>query len=248
MGQGRIGDGIGKPPPGKTSGGNLFARELFAPIASDYEIWSRAVSLGQDPLWRRKMVQGLDLPAGSLVLDVAAGTGQVTRMLERSGFRAMAVDQSLEMLRIATRKGVATVNARAETLPFQHESFDGLTFTYLLRYVDDPLECMKELVRVLRPGGRIGMVEYGRPRGPWGSLWWMYTRIGLPMTGTVISPEWSRVGLFLGGSIDAFYREYPGESLRILWKEAGLNSVSTGRPSFGGGLIMWGTKNDPVIP
>jgi demethylmenaquinone methyltransferase / 2-methoxy-6-polyprenyl-1,4-benzoquinol methylase len=221
---------------------NRFARELFAPIAQDYELWSKALSLGQDPRWRRTLVEGLGLPPWSRVLDVAAGTGQVTRLLERKGYLTVAVDQSLEMLKEASRRGAASVNGRAEALPFCDGAFDGLTFTYLLRYVEDPLACMMELARVVRPGGRIGMVEFGRPRGIWGPLWYAYTRVGLPLAGALIDPGWSRVGLFLGGSIDAFHERYPTPELVRVWELAGLRNVRASTRSLGGGLVMWGTR------
>jgi demethylmenaquinone methyltransferase / 2-methoxy-6-polyprenyl-1,4-benzoquinol methylase len=221
---------------------NRFARELFAPIAEDYEIWSRALSFGQDPRWRRSMVDGLNLPPGSRVLDVAAGTGQVTRLLEEKGYTVVAVDQSPEMLAQALARGSTVVNGRAETLPFQDNTFDGLAFTYLLRYVDDPMACMAELARVVRPGGRMGMVEFGRPRGFWGPWWYAYTRLGLPLAGVLIAPGWSRVGLFLGGSIDAFHGRFPLPEMTRLWERAGLEDIRVSTPSLGGGLIMWGTR------
>jgi demethylmenaquinone methyltransferase / 2-methoxy-6-polyprenyl-1,4-benzoquinol methylase len=221
---------------------NRFARELFAPIAEDYEIWSRALSFGQDPRWRRSMVEGLNLSRGSRVLDVAAGTGQVTRLLEEKGYAVVAVDQSPEMLAQALARGSTVVNGRAEVLPFREGTFDGLAFTYLLRYVDDPMACMAELARVVRPGGRIGMVEFGRPRGFWGPWWYAYTRLGLPLAGVLIAPGWSRVGLFLGGSIDAFHGRFPMPEMTRLWERAGLEDIRVSTPSLGGGLIMWGTR------
>jgi demethylmenaquinone methyltransferase / 2-methoxy-6-polyprenyl-1,4-benzoquinol methylase len=221
---------------------NRFARELFSPIAEDYDIWSKILSFWRDPAWRRSMVRGLGLEEGSMVLDVAAGTGQVTRLLERSGFRTVALDQSPEMLRLAARRNATAVNARAEALPFRDNEFDGLAFTYLLRYVDNPLDCMRELVRVVRPGGKIGMVEFGRPSGIWKWPWRFYTRAGLPAAGALISPGWRDVGRFLGRSIDEFHDRYPGKSLTLLWERAGLTEIRSSRPSLGGGLLMWGTK------
>ncbi len=188
------------------------------------------------------MVRGLGLETGSMVLDVAAGTGLVARLLERSGFRAVAVDQSPDMLRQAARRNATAVNARAESLPFRDNSFDGLTFTYLLRYVENPLDCMRELVRVVRPGGKIGMVEFGRPFGVWKWPWRLYTRIGLPAAGALIAPGWREVGLFLGKSIDEFHDRFPGKSLTSIWERAGLTKLRSSRPSLGGGLLMWGVK------
>lgn len=220
---------------------NRKALELFAPIAPNYERWAAVLSLGQDPRWRRSMVAGLKLPPQATVLDVAAGTGAITRLLEARGTRVIAFDQSIEMLGVARRRGATAVRGTAEHLPFPDASFDCLTFGYLLRYVD-PAAAMRELVRVLRPGGEIGMVEFGRPGGIWGPLWWLYTRLVLPIAGATLSSGWREVGSFLGPSIDAFHRQFPDGRLAEVWRSAGLTEVRVGRRSLGGGLIMWARK------
>src|SRR3712207_1359413 len=78
---------------------------------------------------------------------------------------------------------------RAEDLPFEDAAFDALTFTYLLRYVD-PAPTLRELARVVRPGGTVAMLEFGLPRGVWRAAWELYARVGLPAAGRVISPGW----------------------------------------------------------
>jgi demethylmenaquinone methyltransferase/2-methoxy-6-polyprenyl-1,4-benzoquinol methylase len=221
---------------------NEFAVGLFAPLATGYATWSRWLSFGQDPMWRRTMVDGLGLGSGARVLDVAAGTGEVTRLLQARSARVVSLDQSPDMLGEAVRLGAVGVLGRAEELPFPDNAFDGLTFTYLLRYVADPLACLRELVRVVRPGGPVGMVEFGRPAGLWRGLWRFYTRKGLPAAGALISPGWREVGAFLGPSIDAFHDRHPGDSLAGLWRDAGLAGVRSARLSVGGGLVMWGRK------
>jgi len=218
------------------------AQDIFASIAHSYERWSRLLSLGQDPRWRAKMVGRLAVTEGGRVLDVAAGTGLVTRLLEARGARVIALDQSAAMLRQARVRGATAVLAAAELLPFADATFDALSLTYLLRYLDDPAAGMRELVRVLRPGGTIGMVEFGRPRGMWRPLWVVYTRLLLPAAGALAGPEWRKTGSFLGPSIDALYRRYPGEGLTGLWREAGLVAIEVERPSLGGGLVMWARK------
>ena len=215
--------------------------ELFAPIAGTYERWAAVLSLGQDPRWRSSMVAGLRLPGKATVLDVAAGTGAITRLLEARGARVIAFDQSIEMLGVARRHGATVVPGTAEHLPFADASFDAVTFGYLLRYVD-PSAAMAELVRVLRPGGEIGMVEFGRPRGIWAPSWWLYTRLLLPSAGAMIGSGWREVAAFLGPSIDAFHRRFPHDRLTQAWQSAGLDEVRIVRRSLGGGLIMWAQK------
>ena len=227
-------DGMHAPP--------AVARQLFAPIAPSYERWARVLSMGQDARWRRALIRELDLPPGSQVLDVAAGTGSITRALEAEGHSVVSLDQSTEMVRLAQRRGATAVLATAERLPFADESFDALTFGYLLRYVSDVRACLEELVRVVRPGGIVGMVEFGRPSGVWYPLWWAYTRLVLPGAGAVIRSGWLEVGRFLGPSISDFAREYPPDRLVGVWHQAGLSQVRLRRLSLGGGLVLVGRR------
>ena len=138
------------------------------------------------------------------------------------------------------------VRARAERLPFRDASFDHVTFTYLLRYVDDPTATLRELARVLRPGGRLATLEFSVPRGPAYPLWWLYTRVGLPLAGWVVSPRWREVGAFLGPSIEAFYRRHPQELIDRYWRDAGLTDIRVRRMSLGGGTVMSATR--PSLP
>jgi demethylmenaquinone methyltransferase/2-methoxy-6-polyprenyl-1,4-benzoquinol methylase len=223
---------------GMTSVPNQTARQLFAPIAPTYERWARVLSLGQDDRWRRVMVDGLSLPSGRSVLDVAAGTGSISRRLQVMGHKVTAVDLSGEML--GRHPGPDRVQARAEMLPFDTESFDALTFGYLLRYVDNPVACMTELARVVKPGGRLGMVEFGLPDGVWKGPWAIYAGAILPTAGRIISPGWHQVGRFLRGSIEGFHAAYPDPAL--VWYQAGLIEVEVRRMSLGGGLVMWARK------
>jgi demethylmenaquinone methyltransferase/2-methoxy-6-polyprenyl-1,4-benzoquinol methylase len=218
------------------------AVQLFAPIARNYERWSAVLSLGQDPRWRAEMVAGLDCPPRSCVLDVAAGTGLITRLLEQRGHRVVSLDVSQEMLAQARLRDAVSIRATADALPFASGAFDALTFSYLLRYVSDPAATMRELARVVRPGGRIGMLEFGRPSGIWRAPWWLYTRVGLPVAGLAAGAGWPRVGAFLGPSIDAFHRRWSPDALRAAWRTAGFTEVRVVRRSLGGGLLMWGTR------
>jgi len=137
------------------------------------------------------------------------------------------------------------VQGDAERLPFEDGEFDALTFTYLLRYVDDPAATMRELARVVRPGGRIAMLEfYVPPRPVLYPAWWLYTRAGLPALGRIVSRDWYEVGRFLGPSIDGFWRTHPLTSVVKIWQSAGIDSVETRKMSLGGGVVMWGVRNN----
>lgn len=222
-------------PVRSKEGPEATAARLFRGIAGDYQRWARILSLGQDGLWRRLMVGGIELEPGSLVLDVAAGTGSISRLLEARGYRVVAIDLSHEML--TQHSGRRRVRAVADNVPFPEKTFDAVTFGYLLRYVEDPGATLRELTRVLRPGGLVGMVEFGRPRGFVGWLWRLYTRAILPIAGAVIGSGWYQVGRFLGPSIERFHEDHP--ELTRDWEAAGLVDVTLERPSLGGGLVMW---------
>ena len=199
------------------------------------------------------MVAALDARAGERVLDVATGTGMVaSELVRRYGVRVVAVDQSPQMLAAAAARlrpspelaaQVTLVEAEAERLPFADGEFDHLTFTYLLRYVEDPAATLRELARVVAPGGRIATLEFGEPgREPWRAMWGIYTRFGLPALGRLISPEWAEAGRFLSRSIPAFYARHPLATLPELWREAGIVDVQMRVMSFGAGVVMWGTR------
>ena len=144
--------------------------------------------------------------------------------------------------RAALSSRVELHQGSAESLPFDDGDFDALTFTYLLRYVDDPAAQLRELARVVRPGGVVAMLEFAVPRGIWRPLWELYVRVGLPGAGRVVSPGWHEVGSFLGPSIRGFYERLPEPALFELWREAGLRDVRGRRMSLGGGIVVWGVR------
>ena len=221
------------------------ARALFAPLGPTYDRVGATLSFGQDPRWRRFLVSRLPADRGH-VLDVATGTGLVAEALVARGFHVTGLDQSAEMLALARKRfgdRVELVEASAAALPFPAASFDHLTFTYLLRYVDDPAATMHELARVVRPGGTVAMLEFDVPRGVWRPLWDLWVGIGLPVAGRLISPGWHEVGRFLGPSIRAFHAAYPEPALLALWRDAGIADVRSRRLSLGGGVVMWGRRD-----
>jgi demethylmenaquinone methyltransferase/2-methoxy-6-polyprenyl-1,4-benzoquinol methylase len=180
------------------------------------------------------------------VLDVATGTGAVAReLLAQKGCTVVGLDQSPEMLAEARRRlpaEVKLIEARAEQLPFPDAAFDAVTFTYLLRYVDDPGAALRELARVVRPGGTVAGLEFAVPHGVWRPLWELYVRVGLPGAGRAISRGWADVGDFLGPSIRGFYDRYPEERLLELWWDAGIRDARAQRLSLGGGIVTWGRR------
>jgi demethylmenaquinone methyltransferase / 2-methoxy-6-polyprenyl-1,4-benzoquinol methylase len=231
------------------------ARALFAGIAPEYDRMGSVLSLGRDPSWRRFLVSRVNAIPGSWVLDVATGTGLVARELAARNVRVVGVDQSPAMLRrgqAAVRRyglveRIRFVLAQAQTLPFPDETFDALTFTYLLRYVDDPAATLRELARVLRPGSVMASLEFHVPQDPWVQAgWYGYTRAALPLIGGAVSNAWYRTGRFLGPSISEFYRRYPVPVQVRMWQEAGIRRVRTRQLTLGSGIVTWGIKANPL--
>ena len=228
------------------------ARELFAPLGPTYDRYARLLSLGQDPRWRRFLVERIEADQGSVVLDVATGTGAVAlELLRQKGCSVVGIDQSAEMLGEARRrvalaaatKDVRLVQGRAEELPFEDGAFDALTVTYLLRYVDDPEGTLTELARVVRSGGTLASLEFGLPPAPVArAAWELYTGVGLPLAGKLIGAGWGEVGSFLRGSIRDFYARLPLERQLALWRRAGIEDVRVRRLSLGGGIVIWGRR------
>jgi demethylmenaquinone methyltransferase/2-methoxy-6-polyprenyl-1,4-benzoquinol methylase len=231
---------------------NRAARELFAPLAETYDRSARLLSFGQDPRWRSFLASRIEAGPGDTVLDVASGTAAVAiEVARRRGCKVVGIDQSAEMLAEGRRrveaaglaKRIELREGRAEDLPFEDVRFDGLTFTYLLRYVDDPAATMRELARVVRPGGRVAMLEFSVPsRALPRAAWEAYVRLGLPLAGRAVSPGWADVGVFLGPSIREFGSRWPPERLRGLWEGAGIDDVRARLLSLGGGIVLWGTR------
>ncbi len=242
------------------------AIELFRGLPRRYDALSAALSFWQDPRWRRALVSAVAPAPGERILDVATGTGMVAaELLARADCSVVGIDQSAEMLAAARARVAAAepaagrqraalepaggrsraelIEGQAEALPFADASFDALTFTYLLRYVDDPQATMRELARVVRPGGRVASLEFGVPPWPLArAAWRLYTAVGLPALGRLSSREWAQVGRFLGPSIRGFYERHPLDAIVGYWRQAGLQDVRVRRMSLGGGVVMSATK------
>lgn len=239
-------------PGGPRMSKNTRARSLFDGIAHSYEAPAQLFSYFQYGRWRRFLVSRLKLPSGARVLDVCTGTGLVaTDIALSTGSRVVGVDLSDRMMEQANRNlrasglgsSVSLVKGRAESLPFPDRSFDAVVFTYLLRYVEDPPATLRELARVLRPGGQMASLEFYVPQSPvLHALWLFHTRLVLPLGARVLSPGWREVGSFLGPSISQFYRQHSLEDLGRVWARAGVGDVRTKTLSLGGAVVMWGRK------
>jgi demethylmenaquinone methyltransferase/2-methoxy-6-polyprenyl-1,4-benzoquinol methylase len=243
---------VAAPADSPPSARKRHALELFAGLPARYDRMGALLSFGQDPRWRRALVDAIAPQPGQRILDVATGTGMVAAELARRGqCEVVGLDQSEEMLGRARERlaadpelaeRITLVQGEAEHLPFGDEEFDALTFTYLLRYVDDREATMRELARVVKPGARIGMVEFGVPgNSALRALWRVHVRAGLPLVGRAVSRQWYEVGRFLGPSIEQLDAAAP--DMAGLWRRAGIGDVHMRYMSFGAGLVMWGVRD-----
>jgi demethylmenaquinone methyltransferase/2-methoxy-6-polyprenyl-1,4-benzoquinol methylase len=232
---------------------NRFARSLFSGLPGRYDRLAELLSMGQNGRWRREMVSHVISDSPPRILDVASGTaGVALQLARRSGGRVVGLDLTKAMLwqgaenvaAAGETKRIQLVLGRGEQLPFPDATFDALSFTYLLRYVQDPAATLAELARVVKPGGAIASLEFLVPPNPiWHALWICYTRLVLPTAGYLTGgEEWWKVGRFLGPSISNHYKAYPVAWTEQAWRDAGIDEVGVRRMSLGGGLVMWGRR------
>jgi demethylmenaquinone methyltransferase/2-methoxy-6-polyprenyl-1,4-benzoquinol methylase len=172
---------------------------MFSGIAGRYDLLNHVLSLGTDFYWWWRMARASGAAPGGRYLDVAAGTGDSSLALARLGAEVISTDFTQGMLRLGPakfrRKGLdrlvwASVGADAQRLPFRDGSFDGITICYGIRNVEDRRKAYGEFLRVLRPGGRLTILEFSRPRYAWlRALYDTYSRRILPRIGGWISGD-----------------------------------------------------------
>ena len=229
-----------------------LAQDLFDGVAPSYDTWAQVLTFFQYLRWRRFLVSRMALRPGNLVLDVCTGTaGVAMEIADHHDGRIVGLDVSHLMLEAGLRAvekqsldgRVQLIQGRAEHLPFPDETFDTVVFTYLLRYVQDPDATIRELSRVLKPGGKLLSLEFGIPKTLWvRALWEIYNRVVMPVMTIPVSRGWHRMGCFLGPSISGFCQRYPVDRIAAIWRDNGIPLVETRPLLKGAAIVMWGTK------
>jgi len=229
-----------------------LAQDLFDGVAPSYDTWAQVLTFFQYLHWREFLVSRLALRPGNLVLDVCTGTaGVALEIADHHDGRIVGLDVSHSMLQAglsAIEKRnldgkIQLTQGRAEHLPFPDETFDAVVFTYLLRYVQDADATIRELSRVLKPGGELLSLEFGIPKALWvRALWEIYNRVVMPVMTIPVSRGWHRMGCFLGPSISGFCHRYPVERIAAIWRDNGIPLVETKPLLKGAAIVMWGTK------
>ena len=216
-------------------------RSMFDTIAPRYDLLNRLMTFGLDQRWRRATVAALGLAPGSLVLDLACGTGDLSRIACQHGYRVVGTDLSAGMLR-NRREPPAAVQCDAAELGIGTGTCDGIVSGYALRNFTDLRACLAEAARVLRPGGRIALLEVASPSNRlWGAGFHLWFDRAVPMLGRLLSD--ADAYRYLPAST-AYLPDEAG--LRHLLREAGFATV--GRRLLYGGLSQLLTATRTGMP
>ena len=203
-------------------------RAMFDTIAPRYDLMNRLMTFGLDQAWRRGAVAALALPAGAMVLDLACGTGDLSRLALRRGYRVIGADLSAGML---SANGASTplVEADGSRLPFADGAFDGLVCGYALRNFTDLAATLAECARVLRAGGRLAVLEVDAPTSRlWRAGYDVWFNKAVPVLGGALSDR--EAYRYLPRSV-AYLP--PAAELRRMLLAAGFSAVGI-RPLVGG--------------
>ena len=227
----------GAPTPGRPE--KEHVRAMFDAIAPRYDLLNRVLSLRVDVGWRLQAVRALQVKSGDCVLDLATGTGDLLLEELRSGaVRSVGADISLGMLRLARPKftsaghpAARVCQGDAERLPFGDARFDGASIAFGIRNVLDRAQGLREMRRVVRPGGRVVVLEFHEATGAVGTIFRLYFNHILPKIGALVSSR--EAYSYLPKSVANF--ETPAGFAELM-RQAGLNGVTSQPLTFG---IAW---------
>lgn len=217
--------------------------EMFDRIAGRYDLLNRLMSFGLDQAWRRKLCRVVEAPEGARLLDLATGTADVALMLSHVWPTSSVVgsDPSAGMLEVGREKvargglsaRITLEQGDAQALPFADASFDGVTMAFGIRNVPDRVAALREMHRVTRPGGRVGVLELAEPDNPFARL---HVHHIVPRLGAFISG--AKEYRYLQTSIEAFP---PPDAFCELMRAAGFVRTDVHRLAFGAAHIFVGT-------
>lgn len=217
-------------------------RGIFSNIAGRYDAFNALASMGIDRMWRKELVRACQLTPASRVLDLCAGTGDVSFAIARQAHPAevMVTDFTPEMLEIAEQKGADYDGdtellfqlADAQSLPFEDAGFDVATVAFGVRNLPDRSANFAEVLRVLKPGGRYVILEFSRPPfGPWRGVYHVYLRHMIPLIGGALTKDRESF-VYLNDSI----RKFPAQlQLAEELRDAGFSEVRW--KNLSGGIV-----------
>jgi demethylmenaquinone methyltransferase/2-methoxy-6-polyprenyl-1,4-benzoquinol methylase len=214
-------------------------QKMFAAIAPSYDLNNRLHSLWMDQAWRRKAVKLAQVKPDDRVVDVACGTGDLSIKFSAEAKATLGVDFTFEMLPIARGKSetrnpksrIAFINGDAQNLPLPDGCADVVSIAFGIRNVQDPLVAIKEFRRVLRPGGRVIILEFSLPTNPFlRGLYNFYFRKILPRTATLISGDKTGAYKYLPESVNTFITR---DKMMQMMRDAGFSDVQQFPMTFG---------------
>jgi demethylmenaquinone methyltransferase/2-methoxy-6-polyprenyl-1,4-benzoquinol methylase len=209
-------------------------RSLFDRIARRYDLINDLQSFGLHRHWKRRLLKLAQLKAGEAALDVCCGTGDIAEALASAGARTVGCDFSSAMLGVAKARKphFNYVQADALRLPFEKARFDCVTIGYGLRNLADFRDGIAELLRVLKPGGRLLILDFGKPQNPiWRALYFAYLRVVVPVFGLLFCSDAAAYSYVLES-----LQRYPAqEGVRALLREIGCEQVEV--YNFLGGVM-----------
>jgi demethylmenaquinone methyltransferase/2-methoxy-6-polyprenyl-1,4-benzoquinol methylase len=215
-------------------------REMFDTIAPRYDLVNRVMTFGLDVRWRKRATGALALPRGSVVLDLAAGTGDFCREVQRAGHRPVGIDLSFGML-AAARTTAPLVQGDALRLPVPDGVVDGVTCGFALRNLVDLAPFFAELARVLRPGGRIALLDVAQPTNPvlrWGHS--IYFGKVVPQIGALLNRDGKAAYRYLPKSA-AYLPD--GDAMLAMLRGAGFADAHRDLLSTGITQLLTGTRS-----
>jgi demethylmenaquinone methyltransferase/2-methoxy-6-polyprenyl-1,4-benzoquinol methylase len=220
-------------------------QKMFDGIAADYDLMNRIMTMGQDQRWRCFVTAKAGDPQGGWVLDLATGTGDIASLMEKEYPQAFHVgaDFSINMLLEAKKRFASQeINwqaSDANCLPYKDNSFESVTFGYLLRNVDDSFKVLQEIHRVLKPGGRVVCLDTTPPvKNILYPFIRFYFRFGIPLLGRMIASDEAAYSYLTGSTMDF----HEAQELANIFTEAGFVEVDYKKFMMGTIGIHWGMK------
>jgi demethylmenaquinone methyltransferase/2-methoxy-6-polyprenyl-1,4-benzoquinol methylase len=220
-------------------------QKMFDGIAGRYDLMNRVMTMGQDQKWRRFVTSIAGDPEGGWTLDLATGTGDIAALMSNlhPNSKVAAGDFSQNMLLEARKrfpdKNICWHGCDANSLPFESGTFESVTFGYLLRNVDSSVDVLKEIYRVLKPGGKAVCLDTTPPAKnilyPFVKL---YLRYGIPILGKMLADDEDAYAYLTGSTMDF----HTADTLASMFQEAGFSSVEFKKFMMGTIAVHWGER------
>ncbi|MCW8933028.1 MAG: class I SAM-dependent methyltransferase [Gammaproteobacteria bacterium] len=218
-------------------------RRVFQLVAPRYDLMNDFMSFGTHRIWKHFFVNYIDFKSTDIIVDLAGGTGDIARRLLKKGANVIVVDPSIEMMQEGQKTNslqVSNVVAIGETLPFADSSIDKLTISFGIRNMTSMSNALKEIHRVLKPGGQYYCLEFSRPMMPIRPFYNLYNQYIIPRLGAMVAGQ-PEAYQYLIESIKRFPHQ---EEMKLMIEEAGFSKVTYRNLFFGIACIHTGTNED----